>query len=171
MKPSKDKRTVKTAALVLGTAAGAGLIYWIATEILPKKKVGDKLDTATKVNVHSIKADGVTLRIDAILKNPTEGELTIKQPYIKLLFGNKDLGNSKIENKLVTIAPYAETPMDPIYFTIPLMGLLTLGSGLLKALKDKKGAVITAVIMSGIKLGKTFHSYTKQQTFHLKPKI
>lgn len=162
---------VKTTALVLGTAAGAGLIYLFATEIQPKKKVGDKLDTVTKVNVHSIKANGVTLRIDTILKNPTEGSLTIKQPYIKLKYGSKDLGTSKIENKLVEIEPYREKPMDPIYFTIPLIGLLTLGGALMKALKDPKGATITATIMSSIKLTETkYLGYSRTEDFHLKRK-
>lgn len=162
--------SLKTTALVLGTAAGAGLLYWISTEILPKKKVGDNLDTVTKVNVHSIKTNGVTLRVDVILKNPTEGSLTIKQPYIKLKYGTKDLGTSKIENKLVTIAPYSETPMDPIYFTIPLISLFAIGSALSKALKDPKGATITATIMSGIKLGSKYKSYSRTEDFHLKRK-
>lgn len=162
---------VKTTALVLGTAAGAGLIYWFATELLPKKKVGDKLDTVTKVNIHSIKLNGVTLRIDVTLKNPTEGSLTIKQPYIKLLYGAKELGTSKIENKLVEIEPYKEKDMDPIYFTIPLMGLLSFGSALAKALKDPKGATITAIIMSSIKLTKEkYLAYSRKENFLLKRK-
>lgn len=160
---------MKTKAIVIGTVAGAGII-WLVTELLPKKKVGDKLDTVTRVNVHSIKANGITLRIDATLKNPTEGELTIKQPYIKLKYGAKDLGTSKLENKKVVIEPYKEKDIDPIYLTVPLMGLLTLGSGLLKALKDPKGAVITATIMTSIDVAGKFHSYEKTETFHLKRK-
>jgi hypothetical protein len=162
---------LKTTALVLGTAAGASLLYWISTEILPKKKVGDKLDTATKVNMHSIKLNGVTLRIDATLKNPTEGSLTIKQPYIKLMYGTKELGTSKIENKLVEIEPYKEKEMDPIYLTIPLIGLLSLGSALAKALKDPKGATVTAIIMSSIKLTKEkYIPYSRKENFLLKRK-
>lgn len=162
---------IKTTALILGTAAGAGLLYWISKEILPKKKVGDKLDTVAKVNVHSIKMNGVTLRIDVTLKNPTEGSLTIKQPYIKLKHGTKDLGSSKIENKLIVIEPYKEKDIDPIYFTFPLMSLLSLGGALAKALKDPKGATITAIIMSSIKLSeKKYLSYSKTENFHLKRK-
>lgn len=162
---------VKTTALVLGTAAGAGLLYWISTEILPKKKVGDKLDTVIKVNVHSIKTSGITLRIDATLKNPTEGSLTIKQPYIKLKYGTKDLGFSKIENKLIEIEPYKEKDIEPIYFTIPLIGLLTFGGALAKALKDPKGATLTATIMSSIQLTKKkYLPYSSTQNFLLKRK-
>ncbi len=162
---------MKTTALVLGTAAGAGLLYWFATELLPKKKVGDKLDTVLKVNVHSIKTNGVTLRIDATLKNPTEGSLTIKQPYIKLKYGTKDLGSSKIENKLIVIEPYKERDIDPIYFTFPLMSLLSLGGALAKALKDPKGATITAIIISNIQLTKEkYLPYSRTENFLLKRK-
>src|SRR5688572_20813204 len=106
-----------------GIAAGIGGIIWAVSWMLGKKKVGDKLDTVTTAMIHSLKLNGLTLRIDVILKNPTEGTLTIKQPYVKVLFENKVIGTSQIQDKVIEIAKYGAKPVDPIYLTIPATGL------------------------------------------------
>lgn len=153
-----------------GIAAGIGGIAWGLSYLLGKKKTGDKLDTVTSAMVHSIKLNGLTLRIDVILKNPTEGTLTFKQPYVRVLYENKLIGSSQIQDKVIEIGKYGVKPLPAIYLTIPATGLLTLGDGLFKVLLKKQPANITTVTVTSIKIGGKFISYEKPDVITLKPK-
>jgi hypothetical protein len=153
-----------------GIAAAVGGLVWGISYLLGKKKVGDKLDTVTTAMIHSLKLNGLTLRIDVILKNPTEGTLTIKQPYVKVLFANKVIGTSQIQDKVIEIAKYGAKPIEPIYLTIPATGLLTLGDGLFKVLIKKQPAKITTVTITSIKIGSKYVTYEKPDVITLKPK-
>ncbi len=155
--------------IFIGTAISTGLVFAVSS-LLSKKKVGDKLDTKTKVTVHSIDLKGLTLRIDETLINPTEGTLTIKQPYIKIIFNKKDVGTTQIENKLVEIPAYNSKQLDPIYLTIPATGLFSLGDGLLSVLLKKKPAQITVKVMSSIKIAGLFKAVETSENISLNPK-
>lgn len=158
--------------ILIGTsiAAGIGGLAWGITYLLGKKKVGDKLDTVTTAIIHSLKLNGLTLRIDVILKNPTEGTLTIKQPYIKVLFENKVIATSQIQDKVIEIVKYGAKPIEPIYLTIPATGLLTLGDGLFKVLIKKQPAKITTITITSLKIGSKYITYEKPDVITLKPK-
>ncbi len=169
MNTKRDNRSKK--AIVIGTAAAitTGIFFFIG-DLLSKKKVGDKLDTKIKVMVHSINLSGVILRIDVTLINPTEGTLTIRQPYIKVLFNNKEVGTTELKDQKVIILPFKPKPLDPIYLTIPVTGLLSLGGGLLSLLVQKKPAQITTKILTSIYIAGGFKSYEKTDVMNLKPK-
>src|SRR5689334_9192373 len=96
----------KKILVATGIAAGIGSIIWAVSYLMGKKNVGDKLDTVTTAIIHSLKLNGLTLRIDVVLKNPTEGTLTIKQPYVKVLFADKVIATSQIQDKEIAIAKY-----------------------------------------------------------------
>ncbi|MBL7933151.1 MAG: hypothetical protein JNL60_14690 [Bacteroidia bacterium] len=162
--------TGKKILIGTGIVATIGGIAWTINYLMGKKKVGDKLDTITTAMVHSVKLNGLTLRIDVILKNPTEGTLTIKQPYVKVLFENKVIGTSQLQDKVIEIAKYGAKPIDPIYLTIPATGLLTLGDGLFKVLLKKQPAKITTITTTSIKIGNSFVNYEKPDVITLKPK-
>ncbi len=159
---------MKAKTIVIGTALGAGLV-WVISSLMSKKKVGDKLDTKVKVMVHSINFNGLTLRIDVTLINPTEGTLTIKQPYIKVLFRNKDIGTTQLENKQVEIPAYSPKQLDSIFLTIPATGLFSLGDGLLKLLLKKIPVQITTKIFTSIYIAGGFKSYEKNDVMNLNP--
>lgn len=156
--------------IIVGTGIGAGII-WLISNLLGKKKVGDKLDTATSAMVHSVDLKGLVIRIDIVLKNPTEGTLTIRQPYVKVLFDNKEVGTSQIVQDEIIINPYSAKPLaKPIYLTIPATGLFTLGIGLYKTLVKKQATKITVITYSSIKLFGKFISYAKTDLIPLSPK-
>lgn len=155
--------------IFVGTTIGAGAI-WLAYYLFGKKKVGDKLNTVTSASVHSIKLTGLTLRIDVILKNPTEYGLRLKQPYVKVLFKDKVIGTSEIKNSIIEIPKYGVKSVEPIFITIPATGLLTLGDGLFKFLVKKEPATITTITTTSIQIGGKFISYEKPDVITLKPK-
>lgn len=154
---------------IIGTLVGSGLI-WAISRLLSKKKVGDKLNTKISGAVHSMNLQGLTLRLNIELINPTEGTLTIKHPYIKVQFNGKDIASSAIQNKALDIAPFATMPLDPIYLNVPVLGLFSLGRGLWSLLMKQQAATITTITYTSIYLGGGFRSYEKTDTIPLTPK-
>jgi len=158
--------------LAAGIIVGAGLL-WAYKYLGGIKNTGDKLDTVTTVRVLPIKLKNLsfTLQINVQLKNPTEGVLTIRQPYVKILFANKEVGTSQISNKIIEIPAYSPKDLDPIFLTVPATGLLTLGDGLFKVLLKKQPAIITTLTTTSVKVAGVFMSQTKTDTSTLTPKF
>jgi len=155
--------------IFVGTTIGAGVL-WLAYYLNGKKKVGDKLDTVTSASVHSLQLTGLTIRIDVILKNPTEYSLTLKQPYVRILFQDKLIGTSQLKDFIIEIPKYGVKAVDPIFITVPATGLLTLGNGLFKYLIKKQPATITTITITSIQVGGKFIGYEKKDVINLKPK-
>lgn len=157
--------------ILIGTGIGAGLLY-LLTNLLGKKKLGDKLDTLTTAMIHSLDLKGLTVRIDVVLNNPTEYTLRIRQPYVRLLVEDKLVGNSQVENQEIEIKPYAAVRLNsPIYITVPLTGLLSVGGTFYRALKAQQPVNIKVDTMTSIDLGGRWVGYQKQDTIALKPKL
>ena len=69
--------------IVIGTTIGAGVIG-LVSYLLGLKRTSAELESVATAMIHSVKLDGLTVRIDVILKNPTNSSLTIKYPFVKL---------------------------------------------------------------------------------------
>jgi hypothetical protein len=148
--------------LIIASTIGAGIL-WALKYLSGKKNTGDKLDIQTIAHILPPKKTdlAVKLRLDVLLKNPTEGALTIKQPYVKVQFNGKDVATSQIINKEIEISAYSAKALDPIILTVPATGLFTLGDGLLKVLLKKEPAEITTLTTTSVKIGGNFISQTK----------
>lgn len=156
--------------ILLGTGIGAGVIYVIAN-LMGKKKLGDKLDTRTLAAIHNLDTKGLVIRVEVVLSNPTEYSLRIKHPYIRLLVGTSLIGSSAIKNAVVEIKPYtSEKLKDPIYITIPLLGLLKLGGTFYQTLIKKQPVTLTVHTLSSIDTGVKWLGYEKKDPITLKPK-
>jgi len=161
----------KIGKILIGTGIGAGFIYLLST-LLGKKKLGDKLDTITLASIHNLDLKGLVVRIDVVLKNPTEYSVRIKQPYVRLLIGDKLIGSSQIQNEVIEIKGYSSLPLkNPIYITIPASGLLSLGGSFYQALVKKQPITLTVHTLSSIDLGSRWIGYDKKDNISLKPKL
>src|SRR6476620_10039931 len=112
--------------IFLGTTLVAGIGGAVAYA-LRLKRTGTQLESIAAAKIHSIKLDGLTVRIDVQLKNPSSTSLKIKFPFVKILFQDKVIGTSKVINKDITIPAYGEAKIDGIMITVPLTGLASLG--------------------------------------------
>ena len=166
--------------ILLGTGVGAGLL-WIVSNLMGKKKLGDKLDTRTLAAIHNLDTKGLVIRVEVVLSNPTEYSLRIKHPYIRLLLETKLpdgkpgqpklIGSSDIKNAVVEIKPYSSQKLkDPIYITIPLTGLLSLGGSFYQTLIKKQPLTLTVHTLSSIDLGGKWLGYEKKDPMTLQPK-
>lgn len=157
----------KFGKILIGTGIFATLIYGL-TKLLGKKQLGNKLDTITQASIHSLDLKGLVVRVNVVLKNPTQYSIRIKQPYVRLLLGDgKLIGSSQIIDKLIEILPYGVQQIDPIFLTIPVSGLLALGGGFYQMLLKKQPVKIAVITMSIIDLGVKMIPYVKTDDFTL----
>jgi hypothetical protein len=155
--------------ILIGTTIGAGVIALISY-VSKLKRTSAQLESVATANIHSIKFDGLTVRIDVTLKNPTESSLKIKYPFVKILFDEKVIGTSKLFDKDITIPKHGEAKISGIMINVPATGLLSLGGGIFNLLVKKQDAPIFVKTITTIDLGWKKIPYEKTDNNTLKPK-
>lgn len=155
--------------IIIGGSIGAavlGLISYVGR----LKRTSVQLESVASAMVHSIKLDGLTIRIDVQLKNPTETALKINFPFIKLLFKGSVVGTSKVVNQTIAIPANGEAKVPGIMINIPPTGLMSVASGLFAMLTKQQAAEIVTKTVTTIDLGWKKIPYEKTDTTQLKPK-
>jgi hypothetical protein len=155
--------------IFLGTTIGAGIAGAVAYA-MRLKRMGTQLESVASAKIHSIKLDGITIRIDVQMKNPTASSVKLKFPFVKILFKDKVIGSSKVINKDITIPAYGEAKIEGVMITMPLTGLASLGGGLYNLLVKKQPAPILVKTITTIDLGWKKFPYEKIDDNTLKPK-
>ncbi len=148
---------------------GAGVVGAV-TYVSRLSKASDNLETVVKANVHSIKLEGITIRIDVQIKNPSSVGFKIKYPFVKALYKDSVIGTSQVIDKTINIPKNGEVNIQGIMITIPYTGLFSVGAGLLKALSQNEAAIITVKTISNVDLGWKKLAYEKSNDITLKSK-
>jgi len=115
---------VKTKHIIIG--AGITLFAFVGNYFLKLKRLSDKLEITTRVKVNKVGiSKGVELRVDVIMKNPTEGEMTIKYPFVVMESQGTSLASSDAKDLDYKIPRYGQVQLDPILITVPfsVMGI------------------------------------------------
>jgi len=123
------------------------------------------LETEIKAIIHKFDLTGITIRVDAKIKNPTEGSLKIKYPFVKLSYKGGTVGSSQVVNQDITIPKFGEANIEAIMIKIPLMDLLSAGLDLLTSLKSGAGVKIGITIITTIytAISSFPYEYTQEQ--------
>ncbi len=133
---------------------GGGIVAAIGAYLLRLRRTSAELETIVSAKIHSLSLSGVTIRIDVQIKNPTVGSLSIKFPFVKLIYKNSTIGSSQAINKDIVIPSYGEVVIDSIMITVPVLGILSIGSDLVKALLGAQdGIKVQIKTISTIDLG------------------
>lgn len=135
---------------------GAGVVL-TGGYLLKMSRTSASIETETKVKIHKLDLTGITVRVDAKIKNPTEGSLKIKYPFVKLSYKGDTIGSSQSINQDITIPKFGEANIEAIMINIPLMGLFSVGMDLLKSIKSGTGVKIGVKIITTIYT--TFNSF------------
>lgn len=112
---------------ILGAAGLAGGAY-----LINLSRLSAELEVVSKAAIHKVTLNGLTIRIDATLKNPTGGSISVKYPFVKLLYSDTTLGSSEVRNQNFDLAKFAEQTLDPIYINLSFMSLASSAPSLLK---------------------------------------
>lgn len=138
--------------IMVGTGIGAGLVGLVAY-VTRLKRTSAEMESVATAKIHSLKLDGLTIRIDVQMKNPSSGSFKIKFPFVKLLYKDKTIGTSQVINKDIQIPAYGEARIEAIMIKIPITSLLSLGAGLYKLLMNNEPAPIFIKTITTIDLG------------------
>ncbi len=150
---------------ILGAGAIAGYTYY-----LKMKKTQAELEVVPDANLYQVNLNGIIIRIDLLLKNPTKGSFSIKFPFVKLKYKDNLVGSSEVVNKDIIIPAYGQTKIDKILVSIPILSIFSVSSSILKAIQSKEEVKITATLITTIDLGWTTLPFEESHEITLKKK-
>jgi hypothetical protein len=155
--------------IIVGTGIGAGIVG-IITYVARLNRANAQLESITTANIYSIKTDGLTIRVDVQLKNPSNSTFKIKFPFVKVLYQDTTIGASQVVNKDIQLPAYGEAKIEAIMIKIPFKGVLSLSSGIASLLLKKQPLPIFIKTITAIDLGWKQIPYEKTDKITLTPK-
>jgi len=121
------KTEAKIALGICVVALGFGTAY-----ILKMKRLSDELETTTSVMIHKVNLTGIELRVSVTLKNPTQGTLRLKYPFVKFINKDKVFATSEIKNSDITIPAFGQIDVEPIFIQLGFISMASVAPELLK---------------------------------------
>jgi hypothetical protein len=158
-----------TSKIVTGTLVGVGL-YAGYSYYMELKKTQAELQVIPEASIDSINWNGITIRLDVLLKNPTKGNFSIKFPFIKLMYKDSLVGSSRVVDKEIKIPAFGQAKIDKILVNIPIISIFSVSSSILKAIQSKEEVKINATMMTTIDLGFAKLPYEESHELTLKKK-
>jgi hypothetical protein len=153
--------------IVFGTAVGAGIIALISY-FSRMKRASVQLEVIPSASIHSISLTGLTIKVNAILKNPTAANFKVKFPYIKISHKDTTLGSSQVINKDIEIPAYGQVVIDNMLVEIGTLSFLSVAYDVIKALNNKESIALTVQIITTIDLGWSKIPYEEKKEITLK---
>ncbi len=135
--------------LVNGIIIG-GIAAFLIRYVYNLKRAENKTAVALGARVHKLSTQGVELHVDYNIKNPSASAMEMAIPLIKLFHKGTLLASSSltpyimntsqqqsVSNDRVRIGAYSETGIITSRILIPYLSMVSLGTDLFKALKDR----------------------------------
>lgn len=113
-------------------------------------KTGASLVTEIKGRIHSLDFSQITFAIDAVIKNPTQSDLTVQYPFIKILYKEKLIASSILVNKTILINALDQTPPINIRIPVSYFNLTGVGAELIQKLQNRNTKITLQVQISTI---------------------
>jgi hypothetical protein len=131
-------------------------------------RANTELETIPNASIHSVSLNGLKVRIDVTMKNPTKGSFSIQFPFMKLIYNDTTIGSSQVVNKLIELPPFGEAIIDSIMVDVPISSIATAGYGMIKEIIAGNGIQVTIKTITTINLGWKTLPYEKVDLLTLK---
>ncbi len=156
-----------TNKIIAGTILGAGTLAVIVyfKEIL---RAQAQLQVIPNASIYKLSLEGLIIRIDALLKNPTGASFKIKYPFIKISHKNEVVGSSQSVDKNITIPAYGQVMIADIMVKIPVMSFFSVGYDLVKSMMQHNPINFTVEVVTTVDLGLKQVAYEHKQEITLK---
>ena len=138
--------------ILLGLGIGGGVVAG-GMYLWRLNKTSVNLEVVPTVKLHKLDLQGLVLRVDVQLKNPTRTGLKLKFPFIKLMIKGSSIGSSQAVNQDIAIPAFGEAKFEAIMIRIPMFSLLSTAKGLLQAVQQGEAFKIGVTTMTTIDLG------------------
>jgi hypothetical protein len=125
---------IKARHILIG--AGAAVAAYGVSYLLKLNRLSNELETITKASIHNVSLSGIELRINVTLKNPSGGSVKVKQPFVKLMYGDTVLASSQMQDTNIAIPKFSEVSTAPIMLNIGFVSLATAVPQLLKGYRE-----------------------------------
>lgn len=136
------------ALVLIGGGLVAGYSYYVRM-----KKTSAELQVIPDASVYKVNWDGITIRIDVLLKNPTSGSFSLKFPFVKLMFKDALIGSSEVVDKDIEIPAFGQVKISKLLVNIPMASIFSVSTSILKAIQSKEQVKIVATMITTIDLG------------------
>ena len=153
--------------VLAGTFLGAGVIAGVGF-IKRLRQAQSEMEIIPTANLYSLNWEGVTIRVDVLLKNPTRGSFSIKYPFIKLIYKGTTIGSSQAVNKDIKIAAFGEAKVEKILVQIPVTSVFSVVFALVKSFHNKEPVKLTIKSTTVVDIGITSIPYQSEQEVTVK---
>jgi hypothetical protein len=126
---------ITTKHILIG--AGAAAAVYGASYLLKLNRLSNELESVTKASIYKVSLAGIELKIEVTLKNPSGGSIKVKQPFVKMVYGESTIATSQIKDLNITIEKFSEVRLEPIMIKIGFLTLATTVPALLKEYREK----------------------------------
>ncbi len=156
-----------TNKLIAGTVLGAGAIAAIAY-FRNISRAQAQLEVVPNASIHQLSLEGLTVRVDALLKNPTGASFKLKYPFIELTHKNVLVGSSQVVNKDIKIPAYGQILIQGMMIRVPVLSFFSVAYDLAKSLSNHQSIVFTVSVITTLDLGWTQTAYEHKQELTLR---
>ena len=156
-----------TNKVIAGTIIGAGTIAAIAY-FRSLNRAQEQLQVIPNASIYKIGLDGMTVKVDALLKNPTGASFYLKYPFIELTHKNLLVGSSQVVNKDIKIPAYGQVLIPNMMVNIPVLSFFSVVYDIVKSLMNKQSIVFSVAVITTLDLGWTQVAYEHRQDLTLK---
>jgi hypothetical protein len=105
--------------LTLGVIGG---LLFFGFRLFSAKRLGDKSVVRTlRPRVHKLNANGLFIRMELEVDNPTAATVTVTKPVVYLYTKGQLLASTAPDSKVYTIEPMATTQLDSVEFRVSLL--------------------------------------------------
>lgn len=153
--------------ILAGTVLGAGTLAAIAY-LRNIKRAQAQLEIIPVINIHQLSLEGLTIRVDALLKNPTGASFKIKYPFVKLNHKDALLGSSQAVNKDIKIPAFGQVMIKDIMIKVPVLSFFSVGYDIIKALMNKQQVTVSISVITTADLGVSQIAIEHKQDMTLK---
>jgi hypothetical protein len=120
----------------IAIGAGAAAVLYSVSYLIKLNRLSNELESVTKVGIHKVSLAGIELRIDVTLKNPSGGSIQVKNPFVKLVYGNNTVATSQMKDANITISKFSQIVLEPVMISIGFLSLATTAPALLKEYRE-----------------------------------
>jgi hypothetical protein len=139
---------IKTKHILIGASAAAAA--YGAAYLLKLNRLANELESVTKASIYKVSLAGIELKIEVILKNPSGGSIKVKQPFVKMVYGESTIASSQVKDVDITIEKFSEVKLEPIMISIGFLSLATTVPALLKEYRQTGKLNITVKTITTI---------------------
>ena len=126
---------IRSSHLLMGAGAAVAL-YFGGSYLLKLKRLSNELETETKASIHKVSLSGIELAIHVKLKNPSGGSISVKQPFVKMIYADRTIASSQVKDVNIKIPKYSEVNLEPIRINLSFLSLATTVPALVKAYRQ-----------------------------------